>query len=116
MELRKQRLYFSSRLAFDAFRHQRCRGFRNGTPFSLKTDIGDNVAIHPQVHGHSVATKRVVAFGAWRGAIKPPEVSRSVAMVDDQFLIEIRKVVHRLNNSWTRLTPSASASISDFVL
>src|SRR5437660_11523729 len=61
MELRKQRLYFSSRLAFDAFRHQGCRGFRNGAPFSLKTGIGDDVAIYPQVHSHSVATKRSVA-------------------------------------------------------
>src|SRR5438876_6625164 len=115
MKVRKYFLHLNSRLSLDALRHQRGRGFGNGATFTLKTCIGNHVTIHPQVHRQSIAAKRVVAFGGMR-SIQHLEVSRPTAMVDDQFLIKIRNVAHRLNNSWTLRTPFANASSSDFVL
>ena len=79
----------------------------------FESDLLDHVAREPQMHLDLVAAERVHPFGAPVGPLRPAEVARLAAVVDDDLLIQIAQLVVHRKISWTLCNPATSASTSE---
>ena len=80
-------LRFRFRLALQGGRHQRGRSLGDGAARPFESDLLDHVAREPQMHLDLVAAEGVHPFGAPVGPLRPAEVARLAAVVDDDLLI-----------------------------
>src|SRR5206468_5528466 len=112
MVLREQLLRVLDALALQHLGHQRGSRGRDRAAAPLKADIGDPVALDSEVHGDPVAAERVVAARQMRRMLQGMEIARMPAVIEDDVLIQLAKLVAHRNISRQASTASASRSIS----
>ena len=66
-------------------------------PVPWNATSADAIAVERQVDGLAVAAERVVALGLAVGVREGVEVARPLAVVEDDFLVEIAQVGHQRN-------------------
>ena len=83
-------------------------------PEPTKLHVLDDVAFHAEIQLQFVAAERVIALGPVVGVVHGMAVPRTLAVVDNGFLVEF--VDHQEKISFTLFRPATSASISPTVL
>src|SRR5690554_4251624 len=98
--------------------HQRGRCERDGTALALEGAIGDDAFfIQRQVDEERVTTHGVVPMGAPVRVVRVAEVTRVLAVIENDFLIEFAKFIeHQPKSSLTLCRAATSASTSASVL
>src|SRR5438552_17322759 len=116
MKLFKDLLRLCPALALDALRHHRRRCLRNSAPRALKRHIADGVAVDLQIDREMISAQRVIPLGLLVGIGQLAVISRLLAVLQDDLLVEVAQVRHQPKTSRTLFRPSTSASTSARVL
>src|SRR5262245_8491679 len=117
MERAEQRIRLGLGLALQELGHQRGRRGRNRAAAALERDVVDDALVRElEVDRDLVAAQRVVALGRAVGVGRMAEIARPLAVVEDDFLIEVAEVRHQANSSLTFLSAATSASASSVEL
>lgn len=80
--------------AFQLSRHERSGGLGDGAAGALEADLGDALAVHPQVDGALVAAGRIVAGSDARGGRQFAAIPGATIVVEDDGLVEIGEIAH----------------------
>ena len=89
----EQAFHFGHRLALEALGQDRGGRLRDGAAGALKADLLHHVTVHLRVEGVVVAADGI---GALRGAVgvgQHAEVPRTLAVVEDELLVEVGEIV-----------------------
>src|SRR4029077_5873224 len=81
------------RFALNAFGQQRSGGLGNATTRAEKANVLDGLAVEEDEELQLVATKRVVPLGGTIGIGQIMEIARVFAMVKDDLLVKLFKIV-----------------------
>ena len=93
MDQVEQFVNFALVFAFDAFRQQRRRGFRNTAAVAYETDVLDDLIVHGQIELQLVAAKWIVPLRRAGRVGHLMKIARLLAMVENDLLIEIVQIV-----------------------
>src|SRR5690606_15128156 len=116
-ELLEQGLGLLLGLADQGPGHQRGGGDRYGAAGAVEADVADDAAlVGLEVERDLVAAQRIAALRLAIRAGDLAAVTRVAVVIEDDLLVEVLQVAHRLNISMTLPMPSASRSISSLVL
>jgi len=94
MELREEGFRLGPGLALHALRHHRGGGGSNRTAGTLEADIPHPLMVELQVDRDLIPAQRVGAFDAAVGPGGLASMTRPLAMLKDEFLIQFASVKH----------------------
>ena len=80
--------------SFEHRGHNRSRCFRNGAPFSMKSNIRNHIVFQFQKNRNLVATKRIVTFQFAVGMLNFLKIFRISVMFQNQLLIQLLNFAH----------------------
>src|SRR5262249_33793528 len=112
VERGEERLRLIERLPLQHLGHERGRGGRDGAAAPLERDVGDAVAVEPQINRDAVAAERVVAVREMARMLERAEIPRMPAVIQDDVLVKLAEVHYRANIFCAATIASASASTS----
>ena len=92
---------FGGGLAFEALRHHGRRRLGDGAALAFKTNIADGAVVHIQIDRKVVAAQRIKAFGFAVRSLGHAKIPRTLAVLQNHFLIQIAQVRHYASTSET---------------
>src|SRR5215475_10202520 len=94
MKFVEQLLGFLPGLSLHRLRHHAGRGFRDGAPRALETDIPELIVLNVEIDVQLIAAERVIAFGSSICVFKLMKIPRLLVVIEDDLLIELRQFRH----------------------
>src|SRR5512142_1320709 len=91
--------------AFQSLSHHRGRSFRYGAARTLEGDIANKISVHLQINGEAIATERVISLSFVVGRLQLAIVARRLAVLQNDFLVQIAQIGHQPKTSFTFWMP-----------